>query len=108
MSNKSRRNKKKKRRQPSSRQSPWLWLAGGGALLFVVSALLLARPWSGGGSSSTLDEEGSPRLVVDQTIIDEGYIKYDVPISTAFRLSNAGDGPLKILETPQVRLVDGC
>ncbi len=107
MSKMSRRKRKQKRRQ-SSRQLPWLWLAAGGALLLIVVAVIMAQPWSSGEPSVTPQVAGSPRLAVDQTIIDEGYLKYDVPIRTTFRLSNVGDQPLKIVDTPQVRLVQGC
>ncbi len=47
-------------------------------------------------------------MMVDQTTVDEGYVKFDVPVRTAFRLTNAGDAALRILETPQVQLVQGC
>jgi hypothetical protein len=105
MSKKSRR---KKKRQP--RQTPWLWLALGGALVLIVGAFLALRlqPGSEDEAPGAPQAGGAPRLVVDQTTIDEGYIKYDVPIRTTFRLSNVGDQPLEIQGTPQVSLVQGC
>jgi hypothetical protein len=51
--------------------------------------------------------EGAPKLAVDQTVVDEGYVKFNVPVRTTFRLSNVGDQPLKIEAAP-VELVEGC
>ena len=109
MSKKSQRKKKGKKRQPS-RQFPWLWLALGGVAVLVVGLLAL-QPWSGDGDESppvTPQVFGSPRLQVDRTTVDEGYVKYDVPVRSTFRLRNVGDQPLKILETPRVELAQGC
>ncbi len=108
MSKKSRR--KRKKRQPPPRRFPWPWLVAGGALLLAV-VLLLWQPWSGGDDVEPLTDypgSGSPRLVVGQRTVDEGYVKYDAPVSSAFVLRNEGDLPLKILEQPQVELVRGC
>jgi hypothetical protein len=80
----------------------------GGVVLLIVAALLVFEPWSGAEPQEALQGAGEPRLAVDRAIIDEGYIKYDVPIRTTFRLSNVGDQPLEILNQPQVRLVEGC
>jgi hypothetical protein len=105
MSKKSRR---KKKRQP--RQAPWLWLALGGALVIIAGVFVALRLQTGSEDEAHVAPQagGAPRLVVDQTTIDEGYIKYDVPIRTTFRLSNVGDQPLEIQGTPQVSLVQGC
>ncbi len=108
MSKKSRRKRNQKRREASTRQLPWLLLAVGGFAILVVGILAVAQPWSGDEPPADSQVGGSPRLAVDQTTIDEGYIKYNVPIRTTFRLSNVGDQPLKIVDTPQVELVEGC
>jgi hypothetical protein len=108
MSKKTRRKGKGAQKQASSRLLPALVIAAGGVLLLAAVGLVLARPGSGGDAQADRKVAGAPRLTVDQAVIDEGYIKYDVPIQTAFRLSNAGDEPLKIVDAPQVRLVDGC
>lgn len=108
MSKKSRRRKRRKQRQAPSRRGPLLVVAAGGALLLAAVALILTQTLFAGEPAVTPQVAGSPRLMVDQTTIDEGYVRYNVPIRTTFRLSNVGDQPLKILGTPQVRLVDGC
>ena len=93
--------------QPSPRQFSWLLPAAlVGVLLLIVGGVVL---WtrSNAQPAVTPQVEGAPKLVVDQTAVDEGYLQYDVPVRTTFRLSNAGDQPLEILAAP-VKLVDGC
>ena len=104
MSQKNRRKKRRRQEQPSRRLA---WLAIGGVVLALVAVglWLLLRPQLEGRDVAT---DGKPRLVIDQTTVDEGYLRYDVPVRTTFRLSNAGDAPLKILGKPQVQLVQGC
>ena len=96
----------KKPKQPSARWS-WRWLALGG-LVVLLGGL---RLWAVGKSRPAPvppSVTGAPRLAVDQTTIDEGYVQVDTPIRTSFRLHNVGDQPLQILGEPQVELVEGC
>ncbi|GAB4453105.1 MAG: hypothetical protein Kow0031_35420 [Anaerolineae bacterium] len=95
----------KKQNNPQNKTAPsgrpwWLWLAG------VVAVLLL-----GGGIFLLLDGgavAGTPKVVVDQPVIDEGYQTFNTQVRTAFTIRNSGDGVLRILEQPQVELVEGC
>jgi hypothetical protein len=98
----------KRKQSPPARQVPWLWLAAGAALLLVAGGLAVI--WFSSGTDPGVAPEiaGAPKLVVDQTIVDEGYLKYNTPVQSAFRLSNVGDQPLKILGEPQVVLAAGC
>lgn len=59
-------------------------------------------------SGETGLENGTPKLVVNQTVVDEGYQKLDTVVRTSFTLRNEGDAPLRILGEPQVQLVEGC
>lgn len=98
--------KKKKKRnatQPKSQQSWLLWGAIAAAVLFVVGGISLLLI-----SGGTEPENGTPRLVVDQTVIDEGYQKLNTTIRTSFTLRNEGDATLRIQGEPQVKLVEGC
>jgi hypothetical protein len=86
-----------------------MWAAGGAmVLLVIVGGLLAWQPWSSEAPGVTPEVVGAPRLEVDQTVIDEGYVKFNVPVRTVFELSNVGDQPLTILREPTVQLVEGC
>jgi hypothetical protein len=100
--------KSRQQRRTAPRRKAWLWLAIAGVGALVVAVLVVLQPWSGSKPQATPEVAGAPRLSVDQLIVDEGYVKYSVPIRTTFRLSNVGDQPLKILSQPQVVLVEGC
>jgi hypothetical protein len=97
---------RRKRNQPSPRRS-WLpWLAVIGALVLIAGSLIL---WNSSRNRSTVTPQvtGAPKLAVDKTLVDEGYVRFNVPVETTFRLSNVGDQPLKITSVP-VELVEGC
>ena len=46
---------------------------------------------------------GTPRLAVDRTDVDLGFRRFDTTAHVAFTLTNAGDGPLRLVEVPRVR-----
>ncbi len=101
----------RKAKSSSPRRFPLLWAAiAGAALLFIAGGLILTRRNSENLPSSDFAPEvtGAPRLVVAQDAIDEGYIKLNKTVRTTFHLKNVGDQPLKILDEPQVKLVEGC
>jgi hypothetical protein len=102
------RNRQKVDRHPTSRRFVWVALAATAVAVFIGAIVLLANPGSSAEPSATPQVSGAPRLMVDQSTVDEGYLTYDTPIRTTFRLSNVGDQPLEILGTPQVGLVRGC
>ena len=106
MSKKYQQRRKKQAAPP--RRRPWLWLAAGIAAVFIIGGLsfLWASPEAGPGVTPVTD--GAPKLIVDQPIIDEGPVKLNTPVRTAFRLRNAGDQPLHIIDEPIVELVEGC
>ena len=51
---------------------------------------------------------GTPRLVVDRTMIDLGDVPYDRFVDATFALTNAGDGVLAIAGRPKVAATQGC
>jgi hypothetical protein len=110
VSKKTQRKKRSGRNQPPQRRVSWTWLAVGGVVAALAAAglLLLLASDSDGEAAADIQVGGTPRLAVDRTTIDEGYIQFDVPVRTTFRLSNVGDAPLKISGQPQVKLVQGC
>jgi hypothetical protein len=99
--------KKNGRKDVSSapRRLPWLWIAAGAAAVLIVGGVVIA---SAPASPASPAVAGAPRLSVDPTTVDEGYVKYGTPVHETFRLSNLGDRPLQILGQPEVELVQGC
>ena len=97
------KNPKKNNVQPKSQRSLWLWAAAAIAMLFVVGGISLLFI---SGQAGT--ENGTPKVVVNQTTIDEGYQKLNKTIRTSFTLRNDGDATLQILGEPKVELVEGC
>jgi hypothetical protein len=51
---------------------------------------------------------GTPRLVADRTEMDLGDFPFEKMARAVFTLTNAGDGPLRILEVSAVRALQGC
>lgn len=99
----------KNNKEASPNSSKWLPIIGGGAVLLIVIGL--AVWWSSTTSAPATGSQqtgGAPRLAVDRTTIDDGYVKFDTPVEAAFKLSNAGQQPLQILGEPQVELIEGC
>jgi len=80
-----------------------LLIAGVGLLLLGGIVALLGVGSSGGDASG-----GTPRLVVEQEVFNYGDVALNTPITTTFVLRNEGDGVLRILETPQVEVREGC
>jgi len=98
--------RKKRKAPPTSPRRPWwLWAVVTAAVVLVVGGLSMLLM---SGDSNTTSGGGRPELVVDQTVIDEGYVKLNTPVRTSFSIRNEGDGPLRVLGEPQVQLVEGC
>jgi hypothetical protein len=106
MSKKKSQNKSNSNR-PSPRQFSWLWPAAVAGVLLLIAGGVAVWATSKPQPAVTPQVVGAPKLMVDQTAVDEGYLQYDVPVRTTYRLSNVGDQPLEILGAP-VKLVDGC
>jgi hypothetical protein len=91
----------------TQRRFPWPGLAIAIAAVLVIGAGLVVWSSSNRRPEAPPQVAGSPKLAVDQTIVDEGYVQFNVPVRSTFRLSNVGDQPLEIVEAP-VELVEGC
>src|SRR5574341_1450286 len=86
--------KKKLVKKPAPRRSSWRWVVAGGVLLVAVGAFC----WF---SEAQRPSGGTPRLVVDRSEIDLGYFPYGRWATAVFKLSNAGDGTLRLTEDPR-------
>lgn len=92
-----------------SNSSKWLPIIAGAAVLLVMIGLAIW--WNSSTSAPTAGPQqagGQPRLAVDRTTIDDGYVKFNTPIEATFKLSNTGQQALQILGEPQVELIEGC
>jgi hypothetical protein len=47
-------------------------------------------------------------LVPQSTSVDLGNVPFDVPAQGQFELVNTGTQPVKLLGTPQVKMLEGC
>jgi hypothetical protein len=90
---------------PAPRRVPWFWIAAGAAVVLIVGGVVMLSAQTAPASPAVA---GVPRLAVDRTTVDEGYVKFGTPVHETFRLSNVGNQPLQILGTPRVELVQGC
>jgi len=84
-------------------------VAGGALLVIIIGVVLLSN--AGRGSSATgspAQVTGQPKLAVDQELINFGRVPLDKTVRATFRLSNAGDQPLQILNQPVVQVKQGC
>jgi hypothetical protein len=52
--------------------------------------------------------DGKPRLEVDRTEVDLGDLAFEAPAEAVFTLTNTGDGVLKLIGEPQVKVLKGC
>lgn len=97
---------RKKEQPTSATHFTWLWTTAVAVFLVVVGIVVWYRV--DGRPTPKPQVTGAPRLVVDQTIVDEGDVKLGKTIRSAFRLQNVGDKPLQILGEPEVEVVEGC
>ena len=100
--------KKNIRRQQPAPAIHFTWLGVAIVALLLVGGGIVA--WYGLSSRTTTPPQvtGAPRLVVGQTTIDAGDVKFGKPIRNTFRLQNVGDQSLQILGEPEVEIVEGC
>jgi len=72
-----------------------------GALLFLAAAAFIFF------QNNDLSG-GTPRLAVDQEMIDWGTLKNNTPKVITITVTNTGDGTLRFREKPYVEVVEGC
>jgi hypothetical protein len=83
-----------------------LWLVLASLVLVLIAA------WAFFGNNtlakSTVEVKGSPRVKVDNDVIDRGDVKLGMPIRDVVRVTNVGDKSLRFLEAPYVEVREGC
>jgi hypothetical protein len=81
----------------------------GSILVLVAAGLLLAMNRSGAGQPAVpVTVNGSPRLHIDQELIDFGEVPVGKMVTASFTLSNTGDQALTISHPPVPEVLEGC
>ena len=100
-------NGKNKRKQPKKQNQrkdfPWAPTLVGGILLIVLIFQLV-----GVSGASSADDGGTPRIAVEESNIDLGYIKLGEYRSLKIKVTNSGDGTLRFKEQHYIEVLDGC
>lgn len=89
----------KKQRRQKSMPIPLIAALLGGILLIVTVLFVFA---------SNSDGSGTPKLAVDQQMIDYGDVKFNVEKTFAIKVTNVGDGVLRFKEKPYIQVLEGC
>lgn len=97
-------NKLVKRPRAGARSRRWrrALLLAGAALPALIGGAVWLRPVSEPAAT------GTPRVVLDRTEIDLGYLAFETPVRATFTITNGGDGPLRIAGSPRVLVAAGC
>ncbi len=94
---------------PAPKRTPWPLFVGAAALVLIIFGLaVLMRPEGETASPSSPQGAGAPELTVDRELIDFGEVPIEKVVKATFLLRNTGGWTLKILDQPQVRVVEGC
>lgn len=78
-----------------------------GALAVIGVAMLIAQA-SAPPSDYVPEVAGAPALQVEQPFFELGDMHFNVMANVNYVLRNVGDQPLRILEVPQVQVLEGC
>ncbi len=81
-------------------------LVGLGGLILVALAVFLAK--ANQAPTIAVDVKGSGHLKVDKEEVNLGDVKLGQEVYVDFTLSNNGDQPLTLTETPYIEVLEGC
>ena len=88
-----------KRHRRQRKSFPWVLIALG-AVLVIAAIVLVANRGE--------KDSGTPKLVVDQELIDYGYVKFGETRAFEIAVTNSGDGVLRFKEKPYIEILEGC
>ena len=99
-----------KRGQSQSRSSrnPLILILGGLVLLVVALGFALRQQQQPLGAVETASSGGTPRLAVDKQQVDLGDVSLGTLVTVNFKLSNTGDGTVRLSRQPYVEVKEGC
>jgi hypothetical protein len=101
--------KKKHAQSKPPRVPAWLVLLG--IVLAGVTALIAWSFIDSNNKASTLvpiEAQGRAKFVADKTQINLGDVKLGETVQAEFKISNAGDQPLRFTQVPIIQVVEGC
>ena len=90
----------KKQKQSKKSSLPVIGLVVGG-LLLVAGAIYFSFQGS-------QQDGGTPRLSVDQEVIDYGDVKLYTTVNFTLTFTNICDGVLRFKEEPFIQVMEGC
>jgi len=96
----------KPHRSARRRFPPLLILAGVAALALAAIAALSASAQP--QQAVPIETRGAPKLKVDFESIDLGNLPLGTTTRATFRVSNAGDQPLRVAKAPSIQVLEGC
>lgn len=96
---------KKNNKGAKRKNWPIILLVGGGALLLIGAFFAFVKPSQ---TITALGDSGTPRLEVDQELVDLGDVKVDQLVEATFRLTNTGEGTLRFTDDPYIEILEGC
>jgi hypothetical protein len=105
MSKSKSRSKHQRRR---TNRLPLALLVAGGLLLVGAALFALWRSSQPATTGASVEVAGSPRLKVNQDVIDLGDVPLDRPVEVTFQLANLGDQPLRFSQEPFIEVAQGC
>jgi hypothetical protein len=83
---------------------PLIGAFAGIALIGVVAAVVeLAK-----AAAYRPEVTGEPAIEVAETSFDLGDVELNTQAEVTYEIRNVGDQPLRIVETPQVEVLEGC
>lgn len=96
------------RRKKIRQRKTLIALVAGGLILIAASFAIANAASKNRADLSLVEVSGQPSLKVDQEIIDYGDVKLNTNLDFTLRLTNVGDQPLRISETPTIEVKEGC
>jgi cell division septal protein FtsQ len=101
--------KLREERLRKKKQKKTISLLAVGSIILIVSGTVIGfSAWKNRPNQELITVSGQPSLLVDQELIDYGDVKFDTPKTFMVTLTNVGDEPLKISDTPYVEVWEGC
>jgi len=92
---------------PTPKRPSWLFpVVAIGVIVVVIGAVLVISQSNQSGVAITVN--GKPNVSVDKSVIDFGDVHFGNPVTAIFTVSNSGDQPLKLLQPPQLEVLQGC